>query len=305
MAGEQDDRGAFSRRRFLAGTGAATVLAGCADLQLAGPAARSGHAELPGTRLYYESAGAGETVVLIHAFMLDARTWDGQFEAYAQRHRVIRYDARGFGRSEVPRVGQPYSHADDLAALLDKLDAGRAHVVGVSMGGRIALDFAVTHPDRLRSLTVIDTAIGGWPWTRAWLVSYAPILAAARRKDIAAAKAAWLGHELFAPLRAKPAAAERMQRMVNDYSGWHLVNPDPERAPQPETVSRLDAVRAPTLVVVGAQDMTDFQMIAAFVERGVAGARRTTVAGSGHLACMEAPQRTNEIVLGFIGSLAA
>jgi len=305
MTDERDGPATFSRRRFLAGAGAATVLAGCADLQLGGAAPRSGHAEIPGTRLYYETAGTGETVVLIHAFMLDTRTWDDQFAVYAQRYRVVRYDVRGFGRSEVPRAGEPYSHADDLAALLDKLDAGRAHVVGVSMGGRIALDFAVTHPDRVRSVTVIDTAIGGWPWSRAWLVSYAPVLAAARRKDIAAAKAAYLGNELFAPIRAKPAAAERMRRMVNDYSGWHLVNPDPERVPQPETVSRLDVVRAPTMVVSGAQDMADFQMIAAFVARGVAGAKRVTIADAGHLACMEAPQRTNEIVLGFLGAQAA
>jgi 3-oxoadipate enol-lactonase len=305
MTDERDGPGEFSRRRFLAGAGAATVLAGCADLQLGGAAPRSGHAEIPGTRLYYETAGTGETVVLVHAFMLDTRTWDDQFAVYAQRYRVVRYDVRGFGRSEVPRAGEPYSHADDMAALLDKLEAGRAHVVGVSMGGRIALDFAVTHPDRVRSVTVIDTAIGGWPWSRAWLVSYAPVLAAARRKDIPAAKAAYLGHELFAPIRTKPAAAERMRRMVTDYSGWHLVNPDPERVPQPETVSRLDAVRAPTMVVLGAQDMADFQMIGAFVERGVAGAKRANIADAGHLACMEAPQRTNEIVLGFIGSLAA
>jgi len=295
-----------SRRRFLLGAGA-TVLAGCADLQIPGqaPAVRRGHAEVAGTRLYYEVAGAGETVVLIHAFMLDTRTWDDQFESYSRRYRVIRYDARGFGRSDVPRTGEAYSHAGDLAALLDRLDTRTAHVVGTSMGGRFALDFAVTHPDRLRSMTLIDPVVGGWPWSREWLVSYAPILGAARRGDIPAAKEAWLAHALFAPLREKPAVAERMRRMVEDYSGWHLVNPDPARAPQPPTVSQLSKVRTPTLVLVGERDLPEFQMIAAHVERGVPGARREVIAGAGHLASMEAPQRANEVLSGFIAGLAA
>ncbi len=303
MASERGSR-SFSRRRFLLGAGAAT-LAGCAELQIPGQAVtvERGHAEIPGTRLYYETAGTGQPVVLIHAFMLDTRTWDAQFEAFSQRYRVTRYDVRGFGRSEVPRAGEPYSHADDLAALLAQRGSGPAHVVGLSMGGRIALDFAVTHPERLRSLTLIDPVVGGWPWSRQWLVSYAPVLAAARRGDIAAAKQAWLGLELFAPLREKPAVAERMRRMVGDYSGWHLVNADPARALQPPTASQLSKVRAPTFVLVGERDVPEFQNIAAHIERGVPGARRETVAGAGHLASMEAPQRANELVLGFLTGL--
>jgi 3-oxoadipate enol-lactonase len=298
---------AFTRRRFLVGA-AAAALAGCADFRIPGQAStvKSGFAEIPGTRLYYEMAGTGdETVVLIHAFMLDTRTWDEQFEAYAQRYRVIRYDARGFGRSGVPHAGEPYSHADDLAALLDLLGAtGPVHVVGLSMGGRFALDFAVVHPARLRSLTVIDTVVGGWPWSRQWLVSYAPVLEAARRGDIPGAKQAWLANEIFAPLREQPAVAGRMRQMVDDYSGWHLVNADPERTPQPPTVSQLSKVAAPTLVLVGERDVPEFQMIAAQVARGVPGARHEKVAGVGHLASMEGPQRVNELVVGFIAGVS-
>lgn len=304
MPVQRHDPGVVSRRRFLLAAGAA-ALAGCAEFQIPGlgPAVERGNAEVPGARLYYETAGTGQTVVLIHAFMLDTRTWDDQFDFYSKSYRVIRYDARGFGRSSVPIAGEPYSHSDDLAALLDRLDARPAHVVGVSMGGRFALDFAVTYPDRLRSLTVIDPVVGGWPWSRDWLVSYAPVLEAARRGDVAAAKKAWLGHPLFAPLREKPAVAERMRRMVDDYSGWHLVNPDPARGPQPPTVSQLSKVRAPTLVLVGERDLPEFQMIASHVARGIPGAQSRTIDGAGHLASMESPQRANELVLGFLASL--
>jgi len=301
MAAEPGESQRFSRRRFMLGVGA-TALAGCADFPLPGLAdgVERGFAEIPGTRLYYETAGAGENVVLIHAFMLDTRTWDDQFASYAQRYRVTRYDVRGFGRSEVPRAGEPYSDSDDLAALLDQRGGGPAHVIGLSMGGRVALDFAVTHSTRVRSLTLIDTVVGGWPWSRQWLVSYAPVLEAARRKDIAAAKQAWLELALFAPLREQPAVAERVRQMVDDYSGWHFVNPDPARALQPPTVSQLSKVIAPTLVLVGERDVPEFQTIATHVDRGIPGARLETIARAGHLASMEAPQRVDELVLAFL-----
>ena len=197
----------MNRRRFLA-AGPALALAACAGQGIA-PARTAGTAEVNGTRLYYEVAGSGEPVVLVHAFTLDTRMWDDQFEVLARDFRVIRYDARGFGKSAPPKPGEPYSNADDLAALLDRLDARKAHVVGLSMGGRFALDYAVTYPDGLRSLVVIDGVIGGWQWSREWLAAYAPIVDAGRKRDVAQAKSLWLGHPLFAPARAQAGGRAR------------------------------------------------------------------------------------------------
>lgn len=84
--------------------------------------------------LYYEATGAGDVVVLIHGFTLDTRMWDDQFLPFAERFRVIRYDLRGFGRSDTP-TDKPYSHARDLKALFDQLEIEQAHLVGLSKGG--------------------------------------------------------------------------------------------------------------------------------------------------------------------------
>jgi pimeloyl-ACP methyl ester carboxylesterase len=292
----------LSRRRFLV-SAAAAALAGCAELPVA-PARESGHASVNGTRLYYEAAGAGEPVVLLHAFTLDTRMWDDQFDALARRYRAIRYDARGFGRSDVPRAGEPYSHADDLAALLDHLGARDAHLVGASMGGRFAIDFALTNAVRVRSLALVDPVIGGWPWSRRWLQSYAPVLRAARQHDVQAAKRAWLAHDLFAPAREQPGVTRRLERMVSDYSGWHFVNADPERAVEPPAVSQLGRVRVPTLAIVGERDLADFQLITERIARGVTGARRVTVPSVGHFANMEAPDRVRELLSGFLAGQA-
>jgi pimeloyl-ACP methyl ester carboxylesterase len=288
------------RRRFLAAA-AALGLAGCA----AGPAPvaprrESGVVEVNGAGLYYEAAGSGDPVVLLHAFMLDGRMWDDQFELLAERFRVIRYDARGFGRSALPTPGEPYSHVEDLAGLLAKLDARNPHLIGASMGGRFALDYAVTYPDRVRSLIVVDTVVSGWQWSPEWLASYAPIVQAGRRGDIAKAKQLWLDHPVFAPARERPEVAVRLKTMIDDYSGWHLTHRDAERPVVPPAVQQLGRIATPSLIIVGSRDLPEFQRIAERVERGVASGTRTAVPGAGHVANMEAPDVVTRAVREFL-----
>lgn len=285
------------RRRFLA-AGGALALAACAGV----PAARQGgYAEVNGTRLNYESAGAGEPVVLLHAFTLDLRMWDAQFEALARTHRAIRYDARGFGRSAVPKAGEAYAHHEDLDALLAHLGAARPHLVGHGMGGRFALDYAVSYPGRIRSITLFDTVIGGWPWTKAFLEGYAPVIAASRRKDIAGARAAWLAHPVFGPAREQPEVFARIERMVGDYSGWHFVNPDPGRAVTPPVLGRIGTVKAPALVMAGERDLPDFRQMSERAAREL-GTRVTLVAGRGHMLPMEAPAEVNAALAAFLAA---
>ena len=100
------------------------------------------------TRLYYEVAGSGHPLVLIHGFTLDTRMWDDQFETFAREYQVVRYDRRGFGKSSLP-VDEDYAHADDLAALLEHLGIDRAYVLGLSGGGASAIDFALTYPEAI------------------------------------------------------------------------------------------------------------------------------------------------------------
>jgi pimeloyl-ACP methyl ester carboxylesterase len=122
----------------------------------------TGRVTVPGSSLFYESAGTGRPVILLHGGNLDRRMWDAEFDALRAAHRVIRYDARGYGRSGPADTA--FSAHHDLLALMDTLQLSRASLVGLSMGGRIAMDFALSHPDRVDRLVLVAPGISGGTW---------------------------------------------------------------------------------------------------------------------------------------------
>lgn len=246
--------------------------------------------------LYYEAAGAGEAILFIHGFGLDTRMWDDQFEVFAQRYRVIRLDLRGFGKTPPP-TGE-YANTDDLKAVLESLGEERAHIIGLSMGGGVALDLAITYPQIVRSLVLVDSALGGFPYKSGFGVG-------AKEVGLEAAKQRWLAHPLFAPANRHPALAARLQQMVADYSGWHWLNRDPGRAPDPLPYHRLGEITAPTLVIAGELEVPDFRAIAEVLEQGIRGARKVVLPGVGHMSNMEAPEAFGQTVLGFLKEVEA
>jgi pimeloyl-ACP methyl ester carboxylesterase len=133
----------------------------------------TGFADVNGTRLYYEVAGSGAPLVLMHGFSLDTRMWEPQWEPLLQRHQVLRYDLRGFGRSAPPR-GAPYLHHEDLKALLDRLGIVSPALLGHSTGGSVALDFAVSYPDATRALVLFGSIAGGFAFSPEFAARWAP-----------------------------------------------------------------------------------------------------------------------------------
>lgn len=119
----------------------------------------TGFLDVPGASLYYECAGQGHPLLLIHAGIADSRMWDEQFSLYVQHYRVIRYDLRGYGQTRL----EPgtFANHEDVTALLDALDARKAHIIGVSFGSAIALDFTLTHPDMVTSLVMVAPTVSG------------------------------------------------------------------------------------------------------------------------------------------------
>lgn len=259
------------------------------------------YADVNHTRLYCEAAGSGKAVVLIHGFTLDTRMWDDQFLPLAQYYRVIRYDLRGFGKSALP-TSESYSDIEDLEALLKWLEIERAYLVGLSMGGGVAIDFALTYPSRVEALVLIDTVLGGFQWSPEASARDNQVFQWAREGGIAAARTSWLSHPLFEAAMRNPMVAARLAQIVNDYSGWHFINSSPARRIDPPAVHRLSELSLPLLALVGEMDIPDFRLATDFICRELSQSHKIVVPGVGHMANMEAPELVTQAILSFLNS---
>jgi 3-oxoadipate enol-lactonase len=249
---------------------------------------------VPGGELFYEAVGDGVPVVLVHGLALDARMWDDQVPALSDIARVVRYDVRGFGRS--PRDAETlYSHADDLWRLLDHLEIDTAVLVGLSMGGRIAIEATLGAPERVRALVLLDAVLDGVAWDPDSVRGMRAIGEGLRRGGLEEAKAAWLGHDFFVPARRTPDLARRLGEMVGDYSGVHWTGADPH-APHPNSIELLATIAAPTTVVVAALDVPCFHEMSDVLADRIPGARTLTVPDVGHMVNMEAPEAVNALL---------
>lgn len=127
----------------------------------------NGFVEVKGSQIYFETAGSGPSLVLVHGFSLDRRMWDPQFEMLAARFSVLRYDCRGFGLSFLP-TKETYTHGEDLRALLAHLKIERAIVMGLSMGGQIALELATSHHGVVQKLILVDPFLSDFSFSDEW-----------------------------------------------------------------------------------------------------------------------------------------
>lgn len=262
----------------------------------------NGIAAVNGTSLYYEQAGQGRTVVLIHGFSLDCRMWDDQFEPFARDYHVIRYDLRGFGRS-APATEDPFDPVQDLKALLEFLNVDRATVVGLSLGGSVAIDFALACPAATDALVVADSGLAGYAWPRGRPLTGPAELAAT--EGIEAAKRLWLSSDLFVPAFEQAGVSARMSDYVADYSGWHWLNNNPAIVSEPPAIERLESIKCPVLVIVGQRDTQDFHEISNLLVERVRGASACEIAGVGHMSNLEDPATFNAAILKFLDHLDA
>ena len=257
----------------------------------------SGVADVNGTRLYYERAGSGPAVILLHGGNLDSRMWDDQMPVLVKSFSVIRYDIRPYGRSAETEKG--FSSVEDLRALMDHLNVKTASLVGLSLGGRIAIDFALTYPDRANKLVLMGPGLTGYGFN----VNderMKPILAKALEGDAEGAMDLWLQHPMMAPAMSRPKVAARIREIARDnLQVWRRL-PVGEQVPAPPAIERLGDIKAPTLIMVGEHDVPDIQAIVKLLQRDLKGARTEVIPGAAHMPNMEDPERVNRLLLAFL-----
>jgi 3-oxoadipate enol-lactonase len=235
------------------------------------------------------------------------RMWDGQVPAFAERYQVIRYDPRGFGRTETDDV--EFTNRADVAAVLDHVGAASAYLVGQSRGGLFGLDFVIEQPERVDAFVSVASGVGGYtaqlpegtpaaPWEemeRLWN---------AKEWDRLAELETQVWVDGWGQPRTRIAA--EIRRKVHD---WILTTYQAEKAegkPQsmnPPAAQRLAEVRAPTLVLVGAVDEPGGVAAGRHLAASVSGARLVEFPGVAHMIQLEEPERFNRIVLDFLAQV--
>ena len=254
--------------------------------------------------LHYVEAGTGDPLLLVMGLGGDHLAWGLQMPVFAQRYRVIAFDNRGVGQSDVP--DHPYTTrmmAEDAAGLLAALGVERAHVIGLSMGGMIAQELALNHPARVRTLQLHATYARPDGYLRALVAAWRTVRASLGREEALRTMALWL---------FTPEAYDERPQLVETLLQTALANPYPQSVTgfmrqtdavlAHDTLDRLAAIRCPTLVSVADQDVLVPPRFSRELAARIPGAELAVLPGSGHVALWEHPDAFTEVCLTFLAN---
>ena len=273
---------------------------------------QSGVAHVNNTELYYEVAGTGHPLTLIHGMLLDRRSWDDQFDVFARQYQVLRYDMQGWGDSAQEQVEQPFSPRQDLLSLLEYLNISKTYLLGLSGGGALALDFTLEHPDKVDALILVASGLSGYPqrMTETIQAFIGQYYGALQQKDIASAAEATVRFWTDGPRRTPEQVSAQARARITDMSTQHiqrhgdlLAHQQHMLALEPPAIDRLAEVNVPTLIVVGDEDTPEILEIADRLEQGIVGAKKVVIPGTAHHPNMEKPEEFNRVVLDFLNEL--
>lgn len=268
----------------------------------------NGYVELDGGKLYYEVAGEGEPLVLAHAGFVDSRMWDDQWQAFSQHFRVIRFDLRGFGKSDPSET--PVTRRDDLYRLLKHLSIKRAALLGCSLSGEISLDLALERPELVTALIVVSTVPGGFELQGEPPRYLLEMMAAMEQGDVSLASELQNRLWIDGPFRQPEAVDARLRQRAGEMNRIALTNMTwlkMEAAPfnplQPPASHRLNQIGVPTLIIAGGLDDPEILRAADVMTNAIPGAKKVILSNCAHLPNMEQPEQFTQVVLDFLLSL--
>ncbi|MCU0408183.1 MAG: alpha/beta hydrolase [Bacteroidales bacterium] len=267
----------------------AGATAACASVK-----SESGYINVEGGKLYYEIAGKGRFIVLLHDGMVNREIWDDQYPVLAESYRVVRYDRRGYGRSTDPE--STYSNLDDLHQLFLQLKIDEAIVFGMSSGGGLAIDFTLKYPANVKGLVLVGAVVGGLGYTQ-HMTDRGGHLDPALADDPARLTRYFVEDDPYETYSANLKAKEKLMQLVPSMGRSNRV---PTRPPDRVAVRFLSEIKVPALILVGEYDHPDVHAHAGAIDAGIPDSRRELVRNSGHLIPLEQPAAFNERVKTFL-----
>jgi 3-oxoadipate enol-lactonase len=257
----------------------------------------SGYLDVGGSKIYYEECGAGAAVVLLHDGLLHSVTWDAEWEPLCRKYHAVRYDRRGYGKSDLPK--SQFSPTEDLYALLAHLNIGHAILVGNSSGGALAIDFALAHPDMVEGLFLIGPVVDGMDVSPAFEERGSKNNAPLADGDVKAAAENW-SKDPYILGEGHEAARKRLYEVLVDNPQNLKHTGEFQIHNSPPSVSRLAEIHVPTLILVGEFDISDVHAHAGAIESGIPGAERDIIINAGHLIQLEQPDILLERISRFV-----
>ena len=242
------------------------------------------------TDLWYDETGEGPPLVLLHQGVVDSRIWERVVPLIAKRHRLIRYDQRGFGGS--PRPEGPYSLVEDLVAILDAAGLERAALVGASRGGNVALSTAVERPERLSALILLGSGLSGAQLNVDWTPDQIARWERAEEDEDWPAMAE-LDMEVWAPMGVDP----ELRAMFLENAVWS--NSEDPAADEP-MAERVSGITAPTLVITGGRDVRGINEIGDRLAQDIPGAQSAVIEEADHMIPWRAPEELSHLILDFL-----
>ena len=238
----------------------------------------------------------GVLLLMVHGFGGSRGDWSAVTQALPAAISTLTFDQRGFGES-YGEEGHAFSHAEDLAALLDALHIARVDLCGMSLGGATVLGCALAAPERVRRLVLVSPMLGGWSWSAEWVALWKEIGRAARNGNMIQARALWFDHPLFATVR-EGLHANLLQQQIGAFAGQQWVRDD--QLPEPPMATRLSGIDVPTLLLTGGLDWPDFRIMAQRIEDALPEVRRIDDPTAGHMLTIERPVEIGAAISAFV-----
>lgn len=265
---------------------------------------KSGFIAVPGAQLYYEIAGEGDPVLLLHGGLLDRRMWDEQFQFFAQHYQTIRYDMRGSGKSKSLPSTEPYIPYQDIYHLLQALSLQKTTLIGLSGGARFAIDLAIASPEMVRKLVLVSPGMSGYEFIDAWTAQRTEeakmaSLRSDRAHTVEVFLVMWTDGPARSPEQVDQTVRERIREMATHTMKLN-VHIFPFRELEPPALGRLAEIHAPTLIILGDKDTSDIHAIGKLLHEQVVGSELVTIPDVGHTLVMEKPNEFNELAVQFL-----
>jgi 3-oxoadipate enol-lactonase len=256
----------------------------------------TGYINVDRGKLYYEIAGKGDNIVLIHDGMLDREVWDDQFPLLAKNYRVVRYDRRTFGKSSDPTA--PFSHIEDLNQVFIQLKIEKAIVFGMSAGGGLAIDFTLKYPEKVTGLVLVGAVVSGYGYSPHMFTRGGHLKSFAELSDASKVIKYFAyddPYEIYSEnIKAKEKFVKILERSMHKESGISAIPPSRPGA------KFLSEIKVPTLILVGEFDIPDVHSHAGVIEYGIPNSKREVILKSGHLIPLEQPEAFNASMFRFI-----